>query len=466
MKRLRYSLQGGLEEGDLRGIRAGILEVLDKVGVDCAHERTLKRMGAEKGVRVEGTRIRFSPDIVEAAMEKHRRSWPDRAVPEKITVTGAWNCFNIEDMDTGKVRASTAKDVREMWKFLAAVKGGPVCPVYPTDIHGPLQVLYVERTGIESTPTNGSLLDYNDERLQELAIEMYKAAGRRYRMMLEFPISPLRFNPEGLEKVWKYRERTDIDLYAASAPIPQAGVTAPMVLPGGLVQSIAESYAGVITVTALTEGKVPVIPEFRLELSDLRHMTLAYSSPENLVTQMAVRDAYRYFTGHPKIECCFHSLAKRCDMQAVMDKTAWMVMHALGGFRDFWFGGGQLAMDEVFSPAQYVVDLEIARYAEHLVAGVQYDDAPGRAVEVISEVGPGGDYMTHDDTVENMGKLFESDIFPRTNVDQWRAAGEPDIRAKAVEKAKKLIAEHRFELDPKAKAELDRIWKKAEELVG
>lgn len=464
MKRLQYELKGGLEEADLASIRSQILEVLEKVGVDCPHEKTLKRLGAEKGVRVEGVRIKFDPTLVNQVIEAHKKTGPSRQLPEKITVTGAWNCFNIEDMDSGAVRASTGADVREMWKLLGALKGGPVCPVYPNDIHGPLQVLFVEKTGIESTDTNGSLLDYTDARLQELAIDMYKAAGRRYRMMIEFPISPLRFNPSELEKIWEYKDRTDIDLYAASAPIPMAGSTAPMVLPGGLVQSLAESYAGVITINALSEGKIPVHPEFRLEVSDLRHMTLAYSSPESLITQLAVADACRYFTGSPRIDCNFQANAKHCDIQSAMEKTSWMLVHALAGFRNFWFGGGQLSMDEIFSPVQYVVDLEIARYVEHMVRGVPYDDSPGAAVKVISETGPGGDYMTHDTTIESMGSMFESDIFPRTSVGQWRAAGEPDVRQKAAEKARGLIRDYHHEIAPALQADLDRIWKKAESL--
>jgi len=476
MKRIRYELTGGLEEMDLKSIRAQVLMVLDRVGVECPHERTLNRLSGDRGIRVEGNRVHFSPGLVERTMEDFRHAGPGREVPDEVTVAGPWNCFNIEDLDTGRVRASTADDVRAMFKLLGAagggpvmlgaVRGGPVSPVFPTDIAGPLQVLFVEKAGIELTGTNGSLLEFGDERMEELAIEMHKAAGRRYRMMIEFPISPLKFNPRGLDKIWRYKDRSDIDLYAAAAPIPQAGATAPRVLPGGIVQSVAETFAGAITVDRIAEGRIPVRPEFRLEISDLRHMTLAFGgAPEYLVTQMAVRDVYRHFTGNPRIECCFQSNAKRCDMQAMMDKTAWVIVHALGGFRDFWFGAGQLSMDEVFSPAQFVVDHELGRYATRLVRGVAYDDAPDAAFRVIAGAAPGGDYLTHETTIEALGDLFESDLFPRTSVDQWRAAGEPDLRSRAAAKARALIAKHEYRLDEKVRRELDRLWEKAKEMA-
>ncbi len=176
---------------------------------------------------------------------------------------------------------------------------------------------------------------------------------------------------------------------------------------------------------------------------------------------MAVRDVYRYFLGRPRIECCFQSNSRRCDMQAVMDKTALIMMHALGGFRDFWYGAGQLSMDEVFSPAQCVIDQELGRYATHLVQGVKYDTDPEAAFNVISEVGPGGNYLEHETTLGDLRAYFESDIFPRMNVDQWRAAGEPDVWSKAAARAKSLIANYRYELAPAVKRDLDRIWAKA-----
>ncbi|MEK7474991.1 MAG: trimethylamine methyltransferase family protein [Candidatus Coatesbacteria bacterium] len=477
MKRIRYELAGGPDARDLEAVRGQVLEVLEKVGVDCPHERTLNRLAGDTGIRVDGSRVYFAPSLVDATIEAFRRAGPQRAVPDEVTIGGPWNCFNIEDMETGRVRASTSRDVREMFKLLyaagggpvmlGAVRGGPVSPVFPADIPGPLQVLYVEKAGIELTRTTGSLLEFGDERMEEIAIEMHKAAGRRYRMMVEFPISPLRFNPRGLDKIWTYRDRTDIDLYAAAAPIPQAGATAPRVLPGGIVQSVAETYAGAITVDRITEGRIPVRPEFRLEISDLRTMTTAFGgAPEYLVTQMAMRDVYRYFTGNPRIECCFQTNAKRCDLQAMMEKTSWVVVHALGGFRDFWFGAGQLSMDEVFSPAQFVIDLELGRYAARLVRGVAWDDEPGAAFRVIAEAAPGGDYLTHDSTMGALGDLHESDLFPRTSVAQWREAGEPDLRDRAIAKAKALIAGHDHRLDERVQRELDRLWAKAQALAG
>jgi trimethylamine:corrinoid methyltransferase-like protein len=150
----------------------------------------------------------------------------------------------------------------------------------------------------------------------------------------------------------------------------------------------------------------------------------------------------------------------------MMEKTSWVVVHALGGFRDFWFGAGQLSMDEVFSPAQFVIDLELGRWATRLIRGVAWDDEPGAAARVIAEAAPDGDYLTHESTIGALGDLHESGLFPRTSVAQWREAGEPDLRVRAVAKAKALIASHDYRLDGRVQAELDRLWAKAQALAG
>lgn len=466
MKRLKYELTGGFDEKDLKSMHDQVLMVLDQVGIECPHERSLNRLKGEKGIAVEGSRVRFKPGLVNACMDRYRTGGGPAELPDEITLSGPWNCFNIEDLETGEVRRSTAADVKEMFKLLGALQGGPVSPVYPTDVEGPLQLLFLEKAGIELTGSDGSRMEYTDDVLRELAIEMYRVAGRRYHLMVEFPISPLRINPLALDTIWKYAGREDIDLYAASAPIPQAGATAPLSPLAGFVQSVAETYAGCIVIDKITDGKTPVRPEFRLELTDFRHMTVAYGAPEEVLHQIAVRQVYRYFTGRPKIEHILQCNAKRCDLQAMMERTAWMTTHVLAGYRHFMYAGGQLSMDEVFSPAQYMIDLEIARYLTHLVRGVEFDENPAAAFETIKGVGPGGNYLDHDTTVDAFRKYYQPELFPRTNVDQWRAAGEPDLWRRAAAKARALIDGYAFSIDPGVQKELDRIYEKARRHVG
>jgi trimethylamine--corrinoid protein Co-methyltransferase len=173
---------------------------------------------------------------------------------------------------------------------------------------------------------------------------------------------------------------------------------------------------------------------------------------------------YEFYYGRQKPGHFLQSNSKRPDAQAVCERTAYMLTLAFAGFRRFCLGAGQLSMDEVFSPAMFVIDREIARFITHIMKGVSFDSSVS-AADLIAEVGPGGNFMAHDTTIELMRDLFESSLFPRTNLDQWRAMGQPDIEAKSVDIVRELIASHSFSIPASAQEEIDHIYSEAEEHI-
>jgi trimethylamine:corrinoid methyltransferase-like protein len=64
-----------------------------------------------------------------------------------------------------------------------------------------------------------------------------------------------------------------------------------------------------------------------------------------------------------------------------------------------------------------------------------------------------------------MSKLFDSDLFPRNSVEQWRALGEPDPWRMAAEKAKAMIASHNYAIEAGVQEELNRIYAQAQAYV-
>jgi len=468
MKRIRFRLQGGLERHDLEQIHDEVLGVLSEVGVECRHEPTLSLVAGQNGITVRDGRVLFSHELVNEyiARFRERNAGPhlDEADDEVKILSGPWNCANIEDMDTGQVRPATAEDVRDGLKLVHVADCWPICPVWPHDVPRPLQLLYMEKAGIELTESTGSLLEFSDERMLEFAIEMYKAAGRKYVIHVQFPISPLRMNPSAFETIWKYMDRSDVDLNPLPGPIPQAGLTAPLFAPALLVQELAETFAGCILIDKISDGRFSPAPDFRVDLFDMRYANqVSATSPEYILWQLVLKDACEYFTGRPKTWHTLGSMAKRCDIHAMLDKLSLMLTLALAGFRHFFFAAGQLSSAEVYSPAQFVIDFEMARYVSHIVRGLAYDDRPGASLEVIRQVGPHGQYMTHPTTLAGFREFFESELFPRTNLKQWLTAGQPDIRRVAAEKAREMIESYdRPPLPSSVQEELDRIYAEAE----
>jgi trimethylamine:corrinoid methyltransferase-like protein len=465
VRRLRFHLAGGPEPEDLEQIHNEVLKVLDGIGLEVSHERSRLAAAGHAGVREDGSRVYFAPELVEQFVERAREEHGVEPPGDQVTVSGPWNCLNIVDLATDEIRPSTLADVRETFKLVHACGAGPICPVYPNDVPAPLQVLTLEKAGLELTETDGSHLEFSDPEMMEFAIRMYRAAGRMYHAEVQFPISPLRTNPSALETVWRLKDREDVVLSAAAAPIPQAGATAPLFLPGALVQAAAEALGSYILIRLIAGGEVECLPQYRLDLFDLRTAVTVYSSPMHILYQLCLKDVYEFYYGRPKPGHFLQSMAKTCDAQAVLERTAYMLTLALAGFRRFCLGAGQLSMDEVFSPVMFVVDREIARFVTHIVAGVDYDETDGASYEAIAEGVAEGTYLMHEATLANMREDFRSDLFPRMSLDGWRAAGALSVRQKAKEKVRELIDSHDHALPPDVRQDVDDIWREAEQFA-
>ena len=466
MRRIRFGLQGGLSESDLRQVHGEVLRVLQRIGIECSHPRTLEAAAGTPGARVDGTRVHFQPDFIEEVVAAARRESAGEPLGEEVTISGPWNCLNIIDLESGAVRPSTAADVRQMCKLVHAARAGGICPVYPHDLPPALQVLYLEKAGLELMETTGSQLEFSDAEMLESAIAMYRAAGRLYHLYVQFPISPLRTNALGLEQIWNYKDRADLRVNALAAPIPQAGLTAPLFMPGGLVLAAAEALGAYALVRIIGQGRIPCHPQFRLDLFDMRDQTTVYASPEHILIQLLLKQVYEFYYGRPKPGHFLQCNARRCDAQAILERTAYLLTLAFAGERRFCLGAGQLCMDEIFSPALFVIDQEIARFLTHIVRGIGWDEREGLSLETIAEVGPGGEFLSHQTTLETFRELFNSSLFRRMGVNKWRAAGEPSVEAQAVARAKELIASHNYALPAGVQAEIDRIYAEAEKRVG
>lgn len=463
MKRLKFDLGGGLGPGDLEQIHAEVLQVLSSVGLQCGHERTLEAVSAQPGAGVRDGRILLSEGLVEEHIERLRCHRDDVPPGDEVTVSGPWNCLNIIDMETDEIRPSTGADSREMFKLVHAAAAGGICPVYPNDLPPRLQVLFLEKTGIELAGSHGSALEFKDDEMVEAAVAMHSAAGGRYHMVVQFPISPLRLDDLGLETIWRYMGRNDVELCPSACPIPLAGLTAPLFAPAALVQAAAEGIGSHIVAQIISGGRLRSGPGFRLDIADMRYMNAVYSSPDHILFQLLLKDVYAYYHGRPKRGHFLQTNAKRPDAQAVLERTSYMLTLALAGYRRFSLGAGQLSMDEVFSPAMFIIDREMARFVGHIIKGIAYDDRPDLSLRVISEAiaSPDG-FVVHESTIEHLGDLFESDLMPRYGLQKYLAEGSPDLNRKAVEKAKNLIAGHSYSVPGKVQEELDRIWREAE----
>ena len=78
-----------------------------------------------------------------------------------------------------------------------------------------------------------------------------------------------------------------------------------------------------------------------------------------------------------------------------------------------------------FSPALAVYADEVIAQARRFAHGFEIDDA-SFALDDVSQVGPGGNFLMAESTLERFRTAyFESAIFPNLTVEDWRQQGKP-----------------------------------------
>ena len=127
------------------------------------------------------------------------------------------------------------------------------------------------------------------------------------------------------------------------------------------------------------------------------------------------------------------------------------------------YGVGMLDSGMTWDYAQAVMQNELVRMIVKAVEGLPITDDL-MALDVIESVGPGGEYITHAHTYENMKQQSQVELFDRNTREAWEAAGAKNIVDASYEKALDILKNHTPEpLSDSHRAALNEIFQEAEE---
>jgi trimethylamine---corrinoid protein Co-methyltransferase len=116
---------------------------------------------------------------------------------------------------------------------------------------------------------------------------------------------------------------------------------------------------------------------------------------------------------------------------------------------------GLLAVDEVFSPEQLVLDAEALSWLQRLSEGVDVD-AEALAVEAIAAAGWGGDFLSSDHTARHFARsLWQPSVFSTESFARWSAGGSRGQREAVRDRVRDLLAAAP-PLEPQMPARLER----------
>jgi trimethylamine--corrinoid protein Co-methyltransferase len=393
--------------------------------------------------------------------------YPEALVDREFAVNcGAYEMY-VTDLDSGAIRPATHSDLVQLTKLAHGLGMTGSAPVRPLDLPPVLQELAMYKVSWQySDRRPGGIFDANPISSPEAADyihEMALAADKFFSLGL-WIVSPLIATTEQLEII-EHCQGRGLPLWVATMPI--AGTTAPIFMPGAYLQSVAELLAGLALIYLLADGApiyCSIIDSIRAYPFDMRHGSFVYGSPEDLLATL-LQTQLNQFYGIPVVAKSLLTTSKLPDAQAAAEKSAHTLAAALAGARMFTCAG-LLAVDEVFSAEQLVIDDEIVMYVERVCRGYELTEQT-LAQDIIAEVGPGGNFLRHRSTRRYHREVtWDPELFTHTSLRQWQGAGGPRIADRAREQARAVIAAHDYEIPCDQKNALEAIYQRAAEEHG
>ena len=443
------------EEKD--GIHEASLRVLARTGlrVDSAKARgLLKAFGAE--VHDSSRIVRFPRAVVEQALDMATKEFSLGARREGWNLRmNAGNCLlcmdgqgvSTLDRKSAEVRPSTYRDLQE-----ATILGNALDEVgvywsitTANDMEeNPANFLIYLRYLLKnftkhiqepvSTPQEAQLLR---EVLQIVYGSSETIREKHPWSFLLCPLSPLVIEESYTDA---YLAMAGLDIPLGAMPMPLMGATAPASLAATAVLGNSE-VLGMLCIAQAAEPGVPFIYAPALALMDPRSGGYLSGAIENGLLGAMETEMGRYYklpvmasggsTGHfvPSI-------------QSAVERGMNGLLTALSR-PDLMVGPGLLGGSMILSLEQFYLDVEMFRMSRRASEGLRVNEQ-SLLEEVISSVGPGGNFLAEDSTVEaiHAGQWYLSDLFTSTSYEQWVSRGKPAVLEQVRERIDRLLASH------------------------
>lgn len=194
----------------------------------------------------------------------------------------------------------------------------------------------------------------------------------------------------------------------------------------------------------------------------MKTMQHSYGAPEWSLQHAASTDIFHYLN-IPIWSAAGASDSKVVDQQAALESTLQITASALSGAH-LIHDVGFIDLGMTGSLDQLVMCDEIIGMVRRFINGVDVDE--GRlAVDVISAVGPGGQFMGEEHTFRYFkNELWNPTLLDRQAYADWKSQGGKEMGVRIAEKVQKILNEHKPEpLSEEVVRKLDEIVERAEQ---
>jgi trimethylamine:corrinoid methyltransferase-like protein len=454
-----------IDRPTVRRMHEAALQILSRTGVRIEHAEILERIRGRTGFRSLGSRVCVAPEKVAAWQEAGER--PAAAASRPSAGTDGYSCRIgdrsrfIVDRDGRTVRAMTRRDVIDGAKFVAALADRGVVGTtwgVPTDCRLAMQPLEQFMITAQYAPAGGRTTQDCDPLTTRFVREMNRVYGRPSGHEV-YVLSPLTLGGPSVEGFWQLRDGIDS---ASVGSMPMMGINAPCDPLATFTLAMAECLGA----AAILHELVPHVP-MRIsphpEPADMTSGAMAFGTPEWELLDLMHRDVHAFYGGRFD-QKRLRTTSPVPDARAVMDHTRSAVLGMFGGYRVFG-GLGQLSLDEVFSPAMAVLDLEMLRQVRRVRQGavcgegLDLDALPSVVDEVVGE---GMLFAEHETTVCNLrSQYLQPWALSWMSRSRWLAAGSPDAIAEAHAEVDRLIGQYHYDPPRDVLRDLQAIYERA-----
>jgi trimethylamine--corrinoid protein Co-methyltransferase len=252
------------------------------------------------------------------------------------------------------------------------------------------------------------------------------------------PISPLTIDADTSD-ILSFCAQRGIPITCAPAPI--AGATAPVTLAGTLSQMHAEALAGV-ALTQLFSPGARVLYGAVPSTMDMRQIEFTFGSVEMAMMNAAAVQLAKIYD-LPVYGSGGVTEAKRPDIQAGSEKTFSNLMVAMSGADCVHLAAGILDSGNSISYEQYIIDNEIIGMIHKILSNIRVDNNT-LGFDVIKKVGPGGNYVMEDHTIEHMmDEFYYPELSVRCIFDIWETKGRPSMLSRSNERVLEILEKRR-----------------------
>jgi trimethylamine--corrinoid protein Co-methyltransferase len=442
------------------------LEILERVGIE-VHSEKARDLLVKAGAKADGIVLRLSEVMVTRALEttpkrmilydRHGHA-AMRAYGYQSYFGGGSDCLNILDHRTGQRRRPVLSDVREAVTLMDALPeiDFVMSAVLPEDVDQRIYDRYQMEVMLNST-TKPIVFVTPDFEGCVAAVEMCEivAGGREAFLRRPFATcyinvtSGMVANEEALQKAMFLAEK---GLPLLWIPLNAGGVNSPVTAAGCMASMNAGILLGVVLAQLVNPG-VPVgVPGWNGGPYNLQTMVGNYvlADEQGLAPSMG-----RYYD-FPVFGLAGSTDSKVLDHQAGAE-AAFSLTFAL-------LSGANINHDVGFMDAglQYSFQL-LAMCNEHLgflraaTAGIPVTDED-LAVDLVEELGPIGDYLSHEHTLKNFRRAYHSKMVDKRVYSQWVEQGATTMEQRAAKAVDKILATHTAEpLPPDVQADIRRV---------